>query len=87
VPLVPIAGSPPSLIARPSGCHFHPRCPYVRVSHTRTDPRLAPVPGDPAHLVACLLGPETRRAIWAELRAGREPAAARAAVALEEEPT
>ena len=28
--LVPISGRPPSLINRPSGCHFHPRCPYVR---------------------------------------------------------
>jgi len=25
--LVPIPGRPPSLINRPSGCHFHPRCP------------------------------------------------------------
>ncbi|MBV9364936.1 MAG: ABC transporter ATP-binding protein, partial [Solirubrobacterales bacterium] len=25
--LVPISGRPPSLIRRPSGCHFHPRCP------------------------------------------------------------
>jgi oligopeptide transport system ATP-binding protein len=31
VPLVPIKGSPPSLINRPSGCAFHPRCPYARV--------------------------------------------------------
>jgi len=30
-PLVPIKGSPPSLINRPSGCAFHPRCPYARV--------------------------------------------------------
>src|SRR5205807_2708305 len=33
--LVPIAGRPPSLIHRPSGCHFHPRCPYVREDHKR----------------------------------------------------
>jgi peptide/nickel transport system ATP-binding protein len=85
-PLVPIPGAPPSLIARPPGCHFHPRCPYVRESHTRTDPRLAPVPGDPGHQVACLLPPQVRRDIWAQLEAGREPAEARAAVGLEEEP-
>jgi oligopeptide transport system ATP-binding protein len=27
-PLRPIAGSPPSMIRTPSGCRFHPRCPY-----------------------------------------------------------
>jgi oligopeptide/dipeptide ABC transporter ATP-binding protein len=26
--LVPIDGSPPSLLAPPPGCPFHPRCPY-----------------------------------------------------------
>jgi peptide/nickel transport system ATP-binding protein len=85
-PLVPIPGSPPSLIARPSGCFFHPRCPYVRESHRRTDPPLAPLPGDPGHQVACLLTPEKRREIWAQLQAGKEPKQARAAVQLEEEP-
>jgi peptide/nickel transport system ATP-binding protein len=80
-PLVPIPGRPPSLIDRPSGCHFHPRCPYVREAHTRTDPRLEPVPGDTAHGVACLLAPETRHALWSRLRAGRLPDEARADVA------
>ena len=37
--LVPISGRPPSLIQRPSGCHFHPRCPYVRDAHKRIDPQ------------------------------------------------
>ncbi len=27
--LLPIAGSPPSLVSLPSGCSFHPRCPYA----------------------------------------------------------
>src|SRR6202035_2443628 len=35
--LVPIAGRPPSLIQRPSGCFFHPRCPYVQEEHKRVD--------------------------------------------------
>ena len=30
-PLIPIAGSPPSLIHVPSGCAFHPRCPHAQV--------------------------------------------------------
>src|SRR5689334_7355912 len=38
-PLVPVPGRPPSLINRPSGCHFHPRCPYVREAHKKVDPQ------------------------------------------------
>src|SRR3954449_804016 len=57
--LVPIPGRPPSLINLPSGCSFHPRCPYVRERHKEIDPRLEPVPGEPAHLVACLLSSPT----------------------------
>jgi peptide/nickel transport system ATP-binding protein len=82
-PLVPIAGRPPSLIHRPSGCHFHPRCPYVRDAHRTTDPRLAPSPADPDHAVACLLEPAERRRLWRELRQGAEPEQARA-IALSE---
>ena len=65
-PLVPIPGRPPSLLAPPPGCSFHPRCPYVRDPHRRVHPELEPVPGDPAHRVACLLTPEERRRLWAE---------------------
>ena len=53
--LRPIPGQPPSLINLPSGCPFHPRCPYV-MDRCRTDvPSLDPVGGDPAHLSACWL--------------------------------
>jgi peptide/nickel transport system ATP-binding protein len=75
--LVPIAGRPPSLINRPTGCHFHPRCPYVREAHKQNDPPLAPVDDDPRHLVRCLLDSETRRKLWAELRIGEKPEEAR----------
>ncbi len=47
-PLVPIAGLPPSLINVPSGCSFHPRCPYVRERHRRVEPELEPLPDDPS---------------------------------------
>ena len=40
--LVPIPGRPPSLINLPSGCSFHPRCPYVRDAHRRVEPTLEP---------------------------------------------
>ena len=81
--LVPIAGRPPSLIHRPSGCHFHPRCPYVQPDHTRIDPQLEPLQDEPDHSVACLLDVATRGRIWSELEAGRTPqeAAAKEGVA------
>ena len=82
-PLVPIPGRPPSLINLPSGCHFHPRCPYVREAHKREDPPTVPVPGDPGHEVACLLAPQTRRKIWSELEQGKDPDAAREAAGVE----
>jgi peptide/nickel transport system ATP-binding protein len=78
--LVPIPGTPPSLIRRPSGCHFHPRCPYSQPEHARIDPRLASVPDQPTHFVACLLEPELRRRLWQQLRAGQRPEQARASV-------
>jgi peptide/nickel transport system ATP-binding protein len=85
-PLLPIAGLPPSLINLPTGCSFHPRCPYVRERHRRVEPQLRPLPDDPSHHVACLLDSDTRKDIWKELRAGMDPQQARAAVKLEEGP-
>ncbi len=76
--LVPISGRPPSLISRPSGCFFHPRCPYVRDEHRRVDPRLTPVPNDAGHQVACLLDPEVRARIWRGLEEGQTPSSLRA---------
>jgi oligopeptide transport system ATP-binding protein len=53
-PLVPIVGSPPSLIRKPSGCSFHPRCRFARVPGNceSDDPALRLVAGD-AHMAAC----------------------------------
>ncbi len=81
--LVPIPGTPPSLINPPSGCHFHPRCPYSQPEHTRVDPMLEPVPGSPGHQVACLLDSQARRALWEQLRVGETPTEAIAAVEAE----
>jgi peptide/nickel transport system ATP-binding protein len=83
--LVPIGGRPPSLINLPSGCSFHPRCPYVREAHTRVDPVLDPIDGNTDHKVACLLDSGTRKRLWRELQSGVAPDAARADVI--EEPT
>ncbi len=78
--LVAIPGSPPSLLHPPSGCHFHPRCPYAQPEHARIDPRLQPIADEPAHQVACLLEAHTRRRLWTALRAGRTPEQALAEV-------
>jgi peptide/nickel transport system ATP-binding protein len=78
--LVPIPGTPPSLIKPPSGCHFHPRCPYAQPDHARIDPVLEPVPGEPTHHVACLLEADVRRRLWAQLQSGRTPEQALAEV-------
>jgi peptide/nickel transport system ATP-binding protein len=67
--LHPIAGLPPSLINVPSGCSFHPRCPYAKPRHAEVDPALEPVPGRAGHEVACLLSPERRAELWEELKA------------------
>ena len=68
VPLLAIEGRPPSLVAPPGGCRFHPRCPYRKERHARVDPALEQVRDDPGHEVACLLAPAERRRLWAEVR-------------------
>jgi len=52
--LVPIEGSPPSLLAPPAGCPFHPRCRYrFEPCPVERPPLVAPVPD--AHPDACHL--------------------------------
>ena len=63
--LLPIKGSPPSLINVPSGCAFHPRCAFEErtggLGSTKV-PELLETEG--GHLVRCHLSHERRRAIW-----------------------
>ena len=53
-PLVPIKGSPPSLIHLPPGCAFHPRCRFAKLPGPCNEavPALRLVAGD-AHRSAC----------------------------------
>jgi peptide/nickel transport system ATP-binding protein len=60
--LVPIEGSPPSLIDIPSGCPFHPRCRYRLPACEEALPDARVVPG--GHLDRCLLTAERKRALW-----------------------
>ena len=65
-PLRPIKGSPPSLIHVPSGCPFHPRCPYAFSVCPEAEPQL--LESQPGHAVACHLPVEERRGIGRDLR-------------------
>jgi len=49
--LCPIKGQPPSLIQVPSGCPFHPRCPFATELCREAVPPLVPV--HPGHTVSC----------------------------------
>ena len=51
--LYKMAGEPPSLTNPPSGCRFHPRCPFVMDICHRIDPRLDEVA--PGRMVHCWL--------------------------------
>jgi peptide/nickel transport system ATP-binding protein len=68
--LVQIQGQPPSLLRPPTGCRFHPRCPYVMQVCKEVDPELAPAGDDATHLQACHLDEETKKREAAKLLAG-----------------
>jgi peptide/nickel transport system ATP-binding protein len=63
--LEPIKGSPPSLIHVPSGCPFHPRCPYAFSACPTVVPAL--VESEPGHADACLLPLERKRELGRSL--------------------
>jgi peptide/nickel transport system ATP-binding protein/oligopeptide transport system ATP-binding protein len=56
-----IAGSPPSLLATPKGCHFKPRCPHAFGKCDEVPPLASRVPEATGHLDRCWLEPETKR--------------------------
>ena len=62
--LQPIKGLPPSLIFVPSGCAFHPRCPYAFERCLDEVPELLPTDG--MHYTACHLSMSDRERIFHE---------------------
>ncbi|MDQ4068705.1 MAG: ABC transporter ATP-binding protein, partial [Actinomycetota bacterium] len=64
--LRPIAGQPPSLIHVPSGCPFHPRCPFATETSRTQVPELAPHERSD-HLAACHNSDQVAAAVTAEL--------------------
>jgi peptide/nickel transport system ATP-binding protein len=68
--LASIPGTPPDLIRPPSGCAYHPRCPFAIERCRVEDPALVPV-DTPSHSAACI-----RWQAVAESVGSREPATA-----------
>jgi peptide/nickel transport system ATP-binding protein len=63
--LMPIKGTPPSLINVPTGCAFHPRCAYVGRTGGKSSTEVPELlESDGGHLVRCHLPYEVRRDIW-----------------------
>ncbi|QNE17057.1 ABC transporter ATP-binding protein [Kribbella qitaiheensis] len=63
--LIPIKGTPPSLINVPPGCAFNPRCNYAHLNGGASEtevPELLDIGG--GHQVACHLSPEQRKHAW-----------------------
>lgn len=69
--LLPIEGAPPSLINKPSGCSFHPRCPHRFQRCDQEVPEVENRGG--SHPDACFLSIGEKEKLWAE-REGRRKA-------------
>ena len=63
-----LEGDVPSPIKPPSGCHFHPRCPYARQQCETDTPALRPIEDSGPHQIACHFAEE----IFAELEQKRD---------------
>lgn len=68
--LTGIPGAPPDMVRPPSGCRFHPRCPYVQPRYTEAAPKL--IEAGPGHFVACHLYQEGKRATFERTVTGYE---------------
>src|SRR5437773_87613 len=68
--LVQIKGQPPSLLRPPSGCRFHPRCPYVFDRCKAEEPQLLPISDEPEHVQRCHLDQEPKDREASKLRTG-----------------
>ena len=49
--LAPLKGEPPNLLKPPSGCRFHPRCPFASEKCANESPPLEEI--EPGHFVEC----------------------------------
>jgi peptide/nickel transport system ATP-binding protein len=71
--LIPIEGAPPSLINRPAGCAFHPRCPHRFGPCDKEVPEVKERGAE--HPDACYLSAKDKKRLWSEREARRTKAA------------
>ncbi len=66
-PLTAIPGSTPNMLKMPSGCPFHPRCPYATEICVKENPPLVDLGG--THFAACHHHDQVTRdaAVWEEM--------------------
>jgi peptide/nickel transport system ATP-binding protein len=66
--LDPIPGQPPSLINRPSGCVFHPRCAYQTFANPQACTNVHPelLSSGSGHAARCHIEPSVRSRVWQE---------------------
>jgi peptide/nickel transport system ATP-binding protein len=78
--LLPIPGTPPSLIRVPAGCPFHPRCSFTGMTGGRCDTEVPPLREvvTLGHQAACHLTAEDRGRLWGQLSVGVVPKEAHA---------
>jgi oligopeptide/dipeptide ABC transporter ATP-binding protein len=70
--IISIPGVPPNLINPPSGCRFHPRCPFAAERCIREEPGLEEMA--PGHRCACHFYPNAslmrleakKTSVWTE---------------------
>jgi peptide/nickel transport system ATP-binding protein len=65
--LMPIMGTPPSLINVPPGCPFHPRCAFAGLNGNASEterPELVEIAGSDRHFMACHLSAQDRQRVW-----------------------
>jgi len=67
--LLPIEGSPPSLVHVPPGCSFHPRCPHRFEPCDKDVPELEDRGG--GHLESCHLDIDLKHRLWRERESRR----------------
>ncbi|WP_405777581.1 ABC transporter ATP-binding protein [Streptomyces sp. NBC_00859] len=67
VPLMPIPGSPPSMLNPPTGCRFHPRCTFKdRVEGDACSTQQPPLELAAGRGSACHLSPAQKKAIFTD---------------------